>query len=270
MRLRFILYQVAAALSLPLVFGIAAADAGQNSPVYIHDYPASGAENNAPQSPSLFPRADTSREAEAPQKDEAPPVYVHDYKPAGDGGATGPVLSLRLHLGNFSSNGNPELRDESGGFAYGLEFGFVPKKTLSYRLELFGLSREYDATITGTPLFGTVDTRMGLDTMAILFGVRASYPPKGSFRFHGTGGPGIFFHELSLGGTLLGIPGTWQDETDSSLGLHAGAGVEVDAGDWVLGLDFRRWFVHGSFGSFGLGSVDLGGNYFGFSFGKCY
>jgi hypothetical protein len=107
---------------------------------------------------------------------------------------------------------------------------------------------------------------MTLDTNAFLFGVRCSYPPRKSYRFHATAGIGYFSSKLSADSSLIGIPGEVSDE-DSSFGYDAGGGFEIDQGNWILGVNYRRWFVNASFPTFGISGADIGGDYLGLSVG---
>jgi opacity protein-like surface antigen len=203
--------------------------------------------------------------AEEPKSDA--PVYVHDYKP--DTQTTlpqnSPFISLRLNAGTFRTNGNPKLSNQSGGYAFGFEMDVLPAELISYRLELITASRTYDTNIP-PPGFGTVSGRMTLDTSALILGVRCSYPPRKSYRLYATAGIGYFKNKLWADSSLFGIPGEVSDE-DSSLGYDAGGGVEFDLGNWVLGVNYRRWFVSASFSTFGISGADIGGDYLGLSVG---
>jgi hypothetical protein len=175
-------------------------------------------------------------------------------------------MSLRLNAGNFHTNSNPgKLSNEGGGSAYGFEIGVLPAEILSYRLEFMTASRRYDTTVP-PPAFGTISSRMTLDTTALLLGIQGSFPPRKSYRFHAAAGIGYFRSELSASGSTFGVPGEVRDE-DSSFGYHAGAGFEVDMGNWVVGVDYRRWFVNASFSTFGISGADIGGDYLGLSIG---
>lgn len=220
-----------------------------DAPVYLHDYKPVPAQERQPEAP----------------------VYVHDYKPEARTSLpqNTPYLSLRLNAGTFDRNNNSELSHEGGGPAFGLEVGIMPEEVISYRLELMTVSTRYDTNIP-PPAWGMIDSRMTLDTNALLFGVRASYPPRRPYRFHATAGIGYFNSKLTATGSTFGFPGEVSDD-DSSLGFHAGAGFEVNLGNWVVGVDFRRWFVGTtSFPTFNVTSADIGGDYLGFSVGRVF
>ncbi len=210
----------------------------------------------------LFPASSFAEEL----KSDAP-VYVNDYKP--DEKTTlpqnSPLFSLRLNAGTFHTNGNPKLSNQSEGYAIGFEADILPAELFSYRLEFMAASRTYDTTVRSTG-FSTVSSRMTLDTNAFLFGVRCSYPPRKSYRFYATAGIGYFSSKLSTNSSLFGIPGEVSD-TDSTFGYDAGGGVEYDQSNWVLGVNYRRWFVTASFPTFGISGADIGGDYLGLSVG---
>ncbi len=195
------------------------------------------------------------------------PVYVHDYKPDEKTALpqNSPLFSMRLNAGTFRTNGNPKLSNQSGGYAFGFEADILATELFSYRLEFMSASRTYDTTVHSTG-FSTISSRMTLDTNAFLFGVRCSYPPRKSYRFHATAGIGYFSSKLSADSSLFGIPGEVSDE-DSSFGYDAGGGFEIDLGNWVLGVNYRRWFVEASFATFGISGADIGGDYLGLSVG---
>lgn len=177
----------------------------------------------------------------------------------------------RLYLGAFEGEENPEkLENESGGFTFGggLSIKLPKTKHLSFDLEFWITERDYDTTIPA-PSFSVIDERMTLTTGALLFGLRGFYPSGGPFRVYGTGGIGLYKSVLSVWGSTLGLPGTIEDE-DMSFGLHAGGGLEVVIGSFFLGADYRHWFLEGSFGTFGTGNVDIGGDYIGISFGLSF
>lgn len=208
----------------------------------------------------------SSLHAQEPQPE--PPRYVYDYTPVHRPSLpfSSPALSLRLTAGAFDRNNNSELTNEGGGPAFGIELGIVPEKIISYRVDFMSAFTRYDANVASSSL-GTIDSRMDLNTEAIICGVRISYPPERVVRFHATAGIGYFRSELTATGSLLGIPGEVNNNS-SSLGFDAGAGLELNLGHWLIGLDYRRWFMGtAGFPAFEVSSADIGGNYLGFGIG---
>ncbi len=243
---------------------IAADQVSEEKPRYICDIPTSSVSISSAPTSSFAPPA--------PDDKQHRPAYIYDLgelKPPEAGGKrTAPAAVLRVHLGQFQPDGNGgkllKIRD---GFGLGIELGIKPKDLISYRIELMSVTREYETPSSATPpVFGTIDNRMYLDTNALLVGIRAAWPKGRSYRLHATAGFGYFATKLTVDSSVAGIPAEIS-ESDSSLGLHAGIGAELDTGTMVIGLEFRHWFVDGSFSTFGIGSVDLGGNYYGLSAG---
>jgi len=215
----------------------------------------------------LINTANAAEPTSAPEEKNSP-VYVYEYEEKVSE-STISIGAVRFYLGSFNAEENPgKLENENRSFTLGVGASFkLPKrKHFSFDLEFWWTERDYDTTIQA-PLFSTISDRMTLQTMALLFGIRGFYPSDGRFRIYGTGGIGIYKSELSVWGSTLGFPGTIEDG-DQSLGLHAGAGLELDVGDWILGVDYRHWIVEGSFATFGADNVDIGGNYIGISLGK--
>jgi opacity protein-like surface antigen len=216
----------------------------------------------------LVDAANAAEPTSAP-KEKSPPVYVYEYK-QNTSESTISIGAARFYLGSFDAEDNPgklENEDHSLTLGFGASFKLPKRKYLSVDLEFWVTERSYDTTIQA-PLFSTISGRMTLQTVALLFGIRGFYPSDGRFRIYGTGGIGIYKSELSVWGSTLGLPGTIEDK-DQSLGLHAGAGLELNVGDdWFLGMDYRHWIVEGSFSTFGADNVDIGGDYIGISLGK--
>jgi hypothetical protein len=213
----------------------------------------------------IFLLCSSSLYAQEPQPG-LPPGYAYTPPPRPFLPFYSPALSLQLNAGAFDRNNNAQLRNEGGGSAFGLELGIMPERIISYRVDFMSASTSYDTTVSSSPL-GTLDKRMDLTTEAIIFGVRLSYPPEGFLRFHATGGIGYFSNEMTATASRLGIPGEVNDNV-SSLGFDAGAGMELNLGNWLFGFDYRRWFTgSANFPTFGVTNADTGGNYIGFGIG---
>ena len=194
--------------------------------------------------------------------------YLHDV-PQNLVPTLGPPLALRLHLGYFDGeNVSEQLTGESGNSALGVGVYLYPKKRISYLLEIFNLNRDFDMPASTPQSSNSNDLPM--NTIALLIGVRASFPDDQPLRLHATGGGGFFYSRLGEGavtGAYFGPP-IEIDDSDSSLGLHAGMGIDAIVNGWVFGVEFRHWFVNGSFDASGIGDVNLGGNLYSFSIGK--
>jgi opacity protein-like surface antigen len=215
----------------------------------------------------LVSAANAAEPTSAPVEESSPVYSCEKQNSYGSAISTG---SVRFYLGSFDGEenlGKLENEDRSFTLGFGASFKLPKRKYLSFDLEFWWTERDYDTTIPAS-LFSTISDSMTLQTIALLFGIRGFYPSNGRFRIYGTGGIGIYKSELSVWGSTLGLPGTIEDE-HLSLGLHAGAGLELDVGDdWFLGADYRHWVVEGNFATFGADNVDIGGDYIGISLGK--
>jgi len=115
-----------------------------------------------------------------------------------------------------------------------------------------------------------------LDVTAIALGARITFPSNRRFRVYGVGGGGLYFSTLQLPGTFLGIPGTYEENKDTSFGYYAGGGLEFEFKKprlgaiplWIVfGLDYRYWSAKASYPDFGIRDADIGGHFFGASVG---
>jgi len=192
--------------------------------------------------------------------EDAPPL-TGKQKLASFAGQGQSNLLLRLHLGGFRGENSPELQGEKVGFAVGVEASLFPKECISYFLEWFETVRDLQtpASAPSSP-WGSTGGETTLTTNALILGVRANYPDDRMLRIHASGGVGYFRTEMAVDRTLMGIPGESSD-SDSALGLQAGAGIEWVFTGWVIGLDYRYWLVRGGrFDTFGVDNVKAGGS----------
>lgn len=129
---------------------------------------------------------------------------------------------------------------------------------LALDVELFGAHREFDTPVSA-PLFGSVDNDTALDTTALLFGIRASYPAQGKLRAYASAGLGFFNNKMLVTGSVVGLPASLE-QTDNTLDIYLGAGASYLFGKWGLSLDYRHYDVDGSFSDFYISNADLGGD----------
>jgi len=188
---------------------------------------------------------------------------------------SGPSLHrgfLRFNVGSVTvEDSSGPLTNGEGGLAWGMGGTINPlswQENICWDFDYIGIYRTYDnnTSVGGGP-FVSVDDKIDIDTNALLFGLRAYYPAKGQARAYVMGGGGFYRNELSIDGSLFGIPGTVEEDTDSSLGFQVGFGVDFgtdDLNNWRISLNFKRVFIDADFDVLGGGSVDLGGFYFSF------
>lgn len=174
---------------------------------------------------------------------------------SGDGGyeffAYGGSL-LVAHESQLSGVGNP----------YSLGLGFStdlarPRYT-ALDLELLALSREFDTPIAGS-YWGTIDNKTHIDTISFRLGARLFYPERSPLSVYASGGLGYYKTTMRVSGTLLGIPGSYE-ESDTSWQPYYGAGIRYHFSDWSLGFDYRHTELKGDFPDFGITDADIGGD----------
>lgn len=182
-----------------------------------------------------------------------------------------PTFLIRLHLGKFyGEEVSPNLTGEKVGSVAGVEVDLYPMNVISYQLEVMAAKRDHDipAVVLPPPLLVRFDDAY-LETDALLVGVRATYPAEQFLRLHATGGVGFFMSKLAITGTMAGLP-VEKRISDSSLGFHAGAGIDAAFDKWVLGVEYHHWFIDGNFDDFDIGDVNLGGDLYTVSIGKIF
>ena len=139
---------------------------------------------------------------------------------------------------------------------------------LGYRKSRY-LRFEMDATFTGqdvdTPagvaagLFSTVRPRSDLTTVGLGAVVKLGYPFGWIEPYAGLGA-GVYFSQLTVSGSLLGVSET-HEEDDTNLGQQLLAGIDVHMNDHLaIGAEFRRVYLKASFGALTNGKVDVGGD----------
>lgn len=197
--------------------------------------------------------------------------YLHDV-PQNLVPTPGPPLALRLHLGYFDGeNVSEQLTGESGNSALGVGVYLYPKERIAYLLEIFNLNRDFDMPASTSQR--TNSGGLPMNTIAVLLGARVAFPVDQPLRLHASGGGGYFYSRLGEAAktrTFYFGPPIEIDDSDSALGLHAGMGIDAIVNGWVFGVEFRHWFVNGSFDASGIGDVNLGGSLYSFSIGKIF
>lgn len=195
--------------------------------------------------------------------------YLHDV-PKNLLPTLSPPIAVRLHLGYFDGETvSEQLTGESGNSALGVGAYLYPKERISYLLEIFNLDRDFDMP-SSTPQRSN-SNGLPMNTIAVLLGARVAFPVDQPLRLHASGGGGYFYSRLGEAAktrTFYFGPPIEIDDSDSSVGLHVGMGIDAIVNDWVFGVEFRHWFVNGSFDSSGIGDVNLGGDLYSFSIGK--
>jgi len=179
-------------------------------------------------------------------------------------------LQFTVYGGSFESNPEAQLvgvRNEYGlGVILGIDFPNV--SYLGLDMELLGVNRDFDTPIS-PPFLGTLDNDTTVETAGLLVGARLFYPVTQSIHVYGVGGVGYYRTKLRVTGTLLGLPGVYEED-DTSFEYYYGAGVSYDFATWTLGLHYRHVNLNGDFGGFQISNADLGGDLLALGFGFRY
>jgi len=168
-----------------------------------------------------------------------------------------PIISIAV--GSFAPSNDPQLTGQENGYSIGAGVAWPIKKhpNVSANLSFLGITRRIDTPVSA-PVFGTISGTTDVTTISMLVGIKASWPTNENFRIGLNGGVGYFSTRLSATGTLLGIPGTYE-ERDNALGIYYGAGAQYTADNLTYGLEYRRIDLKGTFSDFGLKDLDIGG-----------
>jgi opacity protein-like surface antigen len=145
------------------------------------------------------------------------------------------------------------------GLAVSVGFGYGLRQRLALEFELDLWQLDYPVPADTPPIFlGSIDN---LDVRALsgVFLVKGRFP-FGRFRPYLAAGPGITFAKAELTGNLIGLPGTFADESDTAILLEALAGFDVRLTQRSrMGLEYRWVDADASFGDISDGSVAIGG-----------
>lgn len=168
--------------------------------------------------------------------------------------------SVRLtgYAGSFSPNPEAQFVGARNKYSYGVNLG-ADLSSLPYlglELELLGTNQDYDTPVAAP--FGTLDNDTRVQTAGLLMGLRVFYPAGSSLRFYGVAGLGLYYVEMSVNGTLFGVPGVYYDD-DRSVDFYYGGGISYQFEQWVVSIDYRNIELSGDFSGFQISNADLGG-----------
>ena len=159
-----------------------------------------------------------------------------------------------------------------GGGSKGL-FPIGKKALFAIDVDCMYTFRTYSAIVSES-FWGSSSDFTTLEIVGIGSGLRVSYPSNGRVRLYGVAGGGLYFSKMQLPGTLLGIPGIYEEDKDTSFGYYTGCGLLLNlkktsrySPPWVFGLNYRFWQANASFAEFEIDKADIGGHFFGASVG---
>jgi len=170
------------------------------------------------------------------------------------------ALSFGISYGNFVAAENAKLsgQDPGGAINVGIDYRFHPRFAIGVDFESHGQQAKRPEGMRA-PFLGTIDDHMNINTASMAFQGIYSVPIWRT-RLHLGAGAGLYRTQLTIDGTLLGIPGTYVDETENSLGTHLFARWDLRLKkDWWLGAEHRRIDASADFGRWAGGEIDVGG-----------
>ncbi|MGD8526584.1 MAG: hypothetical protein PVJ63_10070 [Thioalkalispiraceae bacterium] len=137
---------------------------------------------------------------------------------------------------------------------------------LGVDLELWLLQSEYANTLP-PPLFVSLNDEMELETLVLSIGGRVMVPYGTPYRFYLSAGYGYYYSDMRVYANLLGIPGYYEDSTQT-IAPYFGAGFRYEMGyRQTLEIFYRKWTPEGDFKGFSIPETELGGEVMGIGFG---
>jgi hypothetical protein len=193
---------------------------------------------------------------EAADSAQVRPPFIH---PAG--------IWLRGGYGSFDANPDPQLPGQRGHgtfiFGIGAELGVAPMLALEF--EVISTTRTYDTE--GGAFIIVVDDETSVTSSAFTLGTRVILPPASPVRVYLAGGLAYIHTAFKTDASLFGIPGVAKEQTDGAVRPVYGAGAQVILGDWEVHVDWRKFGLTGSFPTYEVDAVDLGGSVVSFGIG---
>jgi opacity protein-like surface antigen len=168
--------------------------------------------------------------------------------------------------GYFSPDSNAQLPNESGQFGLAFGGGSRQSRHFAWEIEFFIDSQRVDIPNPPSIPFGSVDSRADISTAGVAGNVRFFYP-LGQFEPYAGAGIGFFRSELEITGSTFGFPGSIKN-SDNNAGVQLLAGLEYRFGEKVraLGVQYRKLYLSANFGPEVPGDVDVGGEFWFFTY----
>lgn len=168
--------------------------------------------------------------------------------------------------GNFRPDSNAQLPNESGQYGLAIGGGWRQSRHIAWEIEFFNDLQRVDVPNFPPIPFGSVDSRADLSTDGVAGNVRFIYP-LGQFEPYVGAGIGYYRSELNITGSIFGFPGSIK-KTDDNAGVQLLAGLEYRFGERgsSLGVQYRKLNLSASFGPEVPGNVDVGGEFWFFTY----
>jgi opacity protein-like surface antigen len=170
------------------------------------------------------------------------------------------ALSAGGGFGSLETRAQRGLSGHDPGNSLHFNFAYRFRPRFAFAFDIETHRQEYATPdFVRAPFLGTVDDTMNISTAAAT--VQGLYSvPLWRTRLHLGAGAGLYRSRLTIDGTMLGVPGTVADETDSDFGTHVLARWDVRVRrSWWLGAEYRRIDASADFGRWTNGTIDVGG-----------
>lgn len=162
-----------------------------------------------------------------------------------------------------------KLTHEASSFDGAVGVGMRYRPYLKLEGEIAVYTRTYGTPPIPPPLFGSIDSRMRLDTSGFAGNAKTVYDFAGGSLYAGVG-LGLFWSDLVVTGSMLGVPAR-RVETDVGVGYQLMLGGDLAIGErsW-LGVELRRLRLNGDFGDLSGGSAPIGGDSVALTFRRTF
>ena len=178
--------------------------------------------------------------------------------------------SADLYLGSISNNTS---LGESSSVTLGTGILFSPENFsphLRLSLDFWFWTMDQANTQFGPCFFCSINDEVDVGVLTVSLSLVALYPTGTNLQIYGHIGTGFSIINYELRGTLIGIPGTFEDDRDSEISFQYGFGLVYAPGDIRIGIHARRFQIDSSSILFGFDGIDVGGDYLGVSLGRVF
>lgn len=185
--------------------------------------------------------------------------------------SSGPRLGYwYASVGNFAGDETPgQLEGEGSSYGAVVGLGLPRSEHFAVDGEIGAYSSKYNTPPLTAPFGGSVDARMRVTSAGFAINAKAFSGMSRSALYAGAG-IGLFWSDLTVTGTIFGLPAT-RTETDMAPGYQFIGGGEIAISrDARLGVEYRRVFLKANFGDLSGGTVDVGGRYVALTFRQTF
>ena len=174
-------------------------------------------------------------------------------------------LPLLLHLGQIDGTGS-----RSEELAIGLETYFPTPSfhdNLRLSIDFWGWGTEMPNTVFSACFLCSVNDHVDVSVASFGLGILGIHPLTEKWQLYARAGLSFARINYKLTGSIVGIPGTVEEDDDSEISMQYGFGIVYAGENSSIGLHARRFDLDSGSTAFAVDRTDLGGNYTGISMG---